>query len=298
MNAIMSQSKHRTLAIGLVTIALSVPCAQAFAPKSELWERWATHSPLAAGTIDHSAWNVFLASNLVSQADGINRIAYAKVSEADRKRLDDYLSSLSALRISEFSRDEQRAYWINLYNALTVRTILDHYPVDSIRDISISPGFFSIGPWGKKLIAVEGEEVSLDDIEHRILRPIWKDPRIHYAVNCASLGCPKLMPRAFTASNSDELLEQGARDFINSAHGARFDSDARLTASSIYDWFQEDFGDNEAGVIAHLHLYAHPTLKKKLEGIDEVYDFEYDWTLNDVDSARKPKQRRVGSGGR
>ena len=294
----MSQRIRRAVAVGLFAIASFVSCAQAFAPKSTLWERWAAHSPSATDTIDHGVWDDFLATNVVSQADGGNRLAYAKVSEADKKQLDDYLSYLSALRISDFSRDEQRAYWINLYNALTVDVVLDHYPVDSIRDISISPGFFSIGPWGKKLVRIEGEEVSLDDIEHRILRPIWKDPRIHYALNCASLGCPKLMPRAFTASNTDELLDQGARDFINSAHGARFDSDRRLTASSIYDWFQEDFGGDEAGVIAHLGLYARPTLKVKLEGIDEVYDFEYDWTLNDVASARTRKQPRVGSGGR
>ncbi len=160
--------------------------------------------------------------------------------------------------------------------------VLEHYPVETIRAIRISPGFFSIGPWGKKLISVEGEKLSLDDIEHRILRPIWKDPRIHYAVNCASLGCPKLMPRAFTAANTEALLEQGARDFINSYHGARFEADGRLTASSIYDWFQEDFGGSEAGVIAHLRLYARPELESKLERISDVYDFDYDWSLNDA----------------
>ena len=176
-------------ALGLFAIASCVPgAAHAFAPKSELWERWAAHVPSATATIHHGEWDAFLANNLVSHADGVNRIAYAKVSEADRKRLQDYLSALSAVSISEFSRDEQRPYWINLYNALTVNVVLEHYPVDSIRDISISPGWFSIGPWKKKLIQVEGEEISLDDIEHRILRPIWKDPRIHYAVNCACPG--------------------------------------------------------------------------------------------------------------
>ncbi len=282
----MRQPIHRAFAIGLFAVALCVPRAEAFAPKSELWERWAAHSPSASRTIDHREWDAFLAANVVPQADGVNRIAYANVSGADRKRLDDYLSSQSAVHISDFSRDEQRAYWINLYNALTVDVVLEHYPVDSIRDISISPGFFSIGPWGKKLIRIEGEEISLDDIEHRVLRPIWKDPRIYYAVNCASLGCPKLMPRAFTGSNTEALLDQGAMDFINSAHGARFDSDTRLIASSIYDWFQEDFGADEAGVITHLRLYARPALKAKLEGVAEVYDFDYDWTLNDVAAAR------------
>ena len=90
------------------------------------------------------------------------------------------------------------------------------------------------------------------------------------------------MPRAFTAANTEALLEQGAREFINSYHGARFESDNRLTASSIYDWFQEDFGDSETGVIAHLRLYAQPALRAKLDAVTEVYDFDYDWTLNDA----------------
>ena len=281
--------------VGVLTLASWTLGA---APQSELWERWTTHSPSATATIDHGPWDVFLKKNLVSPTDDINRIAYGKVSEADKQRLEGYLSALSAVPISDFSRDEQRAYWINLYNALTVGVVLEHYPVDSIRDISISPGFFTLGPWKKKLTRVEDEELSLDDIEHRILRPIWKDPRIHYAVNCAALGCPKLMAHAFTASNTEEFLDGGAIAFINSDYGARIDSDSRLIASSIYDWFQDDFGGNEAGVIAHLRVYAHPGLEGKLEGITEVYDFEYDWTLNDVVAAQKPQQRRAGSGQR
>jgi len=281
--------------LALVSCALRVDAA---APVSDLWERWAAHSPSAGSIIDHTGWDAFLAENLVSGKGDISRIAYGKVSEAGKKRLDDYLSDLSAIAISNYARDEQRAYWINLYNALTVDVVLDHYPVDSIRDIAISPGFFTVGPWKKKLVRVEGEELSLDDIEHRILRPLWKDPRIHYAVNCASQGCPALMSRAFTASNTEEFLHRGAVAFINSKHGARVNSDARLIASSIYDWFQDDFGGDEAGVIAHLSTYAHPELAEKLAGISEVYKFDYDWTLNDVVVVSKPPQRRVGSGQR
>jgi hypothetical protein len=260
----------------------------AFVPEPDLWERWTAHSPSQTAIIDHSAWDAFLEQYLVVRPSGVNRVAYAQVSSANKKRLDAYLTSLSAVPISDFSRDEQRAYWINLYNALTVKVVLDHYPVDSIRDISISPGFFSIGPWKKKLVRVEGEEISLDDIEHRILRPIWKDPRIHYALNCASLGCPNLMPKAFTATNTEEFLDKGARDFINSPHGVRFVTDTGLTVSSIYDWFQVDFGDSEIGVIDHLRLFAHPALAAKLKGVNEIDDFQYDWTLNSLLPAQSP----------
>jgi hypothetical protein len=280
---LVSRSTRRVLVTGALAIVLCIPRAEAlFAPKADLWERWTAHSETSTDSIDHSAWDAFLVKYLVAHSDGVNRVAYARVSDEDKAGLEDYLSSLSATRISDFSRDEQRAYWINFYNALTVDVVLDHYPVDTIRAIDISPGFFSIGPWGKKLVRVEGEELSLDDIEHRILRPICRDPRIHYSVNCAALGCPKLMPTAFTSKNGEALLEQGARDFINSYHGARFDSKGRLTASSIYGWFQEDFGGDETGVIEHLRQYAYPALEAKLDGATEVYDFEYDWKLNDA----------------
>ena len=92
-----------------------------------------------------------------------------------------------------------------------MKVVLDHYPVDGIRDIDISPGLFAGGPWDKKLVEIEGDDVSLNDIEHRILRPIWRDPCIHYAVNCASIGCSNLRPTAFTAANAERCLRQPRR---------------------------------------------------------------------------------------
>jgi len=265
------------------------------APKADLWERWTAHAPNAAATIDHDPWDAFLARYVQEHADGVNRIPYARVTPEDKTSLEAYLARLSDVRISEYSRDEQLPYWINLYNALTVKVVLDHYPVASIREISISPGFFSVGPWKKKLVRVEGEELSLDDIEHRILRPIWKDPRIHYAVNCAAIGCPNLMQRAYTAANAEAALERGARDYVNHPRGARLEGGSRLVVSSIYEWFQEDFGGTEAGVIAHLRRYADPELDAELAQVDAIRDDEYDWALNDAEPVREPHDRRAGS---
>ncbi|MDZ7759199.1 MAG: DUF547 domain-containing protein [Desulfovermiculus sp.] len=176
------------------------------------------------------------------------------------------------------SKESQKPFWINLYNALTIQLVLEHYPVDSIKDISF--GFLSFGgPWKEKLVTVEGQELSLNDIEHRILRPIWKDPRIHYGVNCASMGCPNLQPEAFTAQNTEDLLEKGAREYINHPRGASIEG-GRLVVSSIYEWFQEDFGGNDAGMIEHLMQYAEPEFKEKLQGFDDIDDDRYDWSLN------------------
>ena len=251
------------------------------APKAVLWERWTAHEPESDGMIDHGAWADFLEGYLVTGSDGVNRVAYGKVTPEDAAALDGYIENLSKVAISDYARPEQMAYWINLYNALTVQVILDHLPVDSIRDIDISPGLFSDGPWGKKLITIEGEKVALDDVEHQILRPIWKDPRIHYAVNCASIGCPNLQPVPFEASMLDRQLDDAAIEFVNHPRAVEL-RDGRLIVSSIFDWFQEDFGNNDQGVIAHLKAFAAPELAMKLEGVSDIYDHGYDWRLNDV----------------
>ena len=117
---------------------------------------------------------------------------------------------MRGIAISNYNRAEQKAYWINVYNAVTVDVILSRYPVASMRDINISPGFLARGPWGAKLFSVEEEKLSLDDIEHRILRPIWKDNRVHYALNWASLGSPNLQPAAFTAQNTEVAVGKGS----------------------------------------------------------------------------------------
>jgi hypothetical protein len=255
--------------------------AASAAPEAQLWARWAAHDEDSKWTLDHGAWDSFLRENVKPSADGINRVAYGKVTAADKAKLQSYLQKLQATAISKYPRAEQRAYWINLYNAETIKIVLDHYPVESILKISISPGLFAKGPWGKKLLKVEGEELALDDIEHRILRPLWKDPRTHYSVNCASLGCPNLAMRAYTPANTEELIEAGARAYVNHPRGAHVAS-GKLQVSSIYKWFKADFGGDDAGVIAHLKKYAEPKLAAQLAGIQSIDGDSYDWSLNDL----------------
>lgn len=261
------------------------------APSAELWERWTAHDPASQIQLDHGAWTRFLTRYVSARPDGINVVDYGGVSRADKSALADYIDALAAVRVSDLNRKEQFAYWVNLYNALTVIVILDAYPVESIRDIDISPGLFSNGPWGKKLVTIEGEKVSLDDIEHKILRPIWQDPRIHYAVNCASIGCPNLQLQAFTADNTEAFLEAGAVDYINHPRGAEVVR-GKLVVSSIYDWFEDDFGGNDAGVIAHLRQYAKPDLKQALQGVSRVSDDRYEWDLNSSVKVAKAKKKR------
>lgn len=259
-------------------LALAAPDARA-APKAELWPRFERHLAGSSETLDHSLWDRILRTYLKPGPDGVNRFAYGAVSSGDRDLLASYIDVLGRTDIDQLDRPEQLALWINLYNALTVKIVLDRFPVASIRDINISPGLFSRGPWGRKLVRVGGEDLSLDDIEHRILRPIWRDPRIHYAVNCASIGCPNLRGEAYRAARIEAQLDEQARAFVNHPRGASVD-DGRLVVSSIYVWFQEDFGGTDATVIAHLRSHAAPELAAKLAEVGKIDDHRYDWKLN------------------
>ncbi len=250
------------------------------APRAELWERWTAEDAASTVTIDHAAWDGFLRRYVAMLADGSTGLRYAAVTSDDRKALETYIDTLSRIPISQHARNEQLAYWINLYNALTIKVVLDHYPVASIRDIKLSGGFLSSGPWEAKLIAIEGEEISLNDIEHRIIRPIWRDPRVHYVLNCASIGCPNLAGKAYTAALDDDL-DRAAVTFINSPRGVRV-SGGQVTASRIYDWFYGDFGGTDDAVFQHIVHFASPELRAALAPIGKITDVAYDWGLNDA----------------
>lgn len=265
---------------GLVLISTAETLA---APKANLWARWTAHDPKSTAVIDHAAWDAFLKKYIVIGPEGVNRLPYGRIAAGDRRNLDAYIDRLAGLRIGTYRRSEQLAYWINLYNALTIQLILRSYPVASILDIKISPGWLSVGPWGKKFLRIEGEEVSLDDIEHRILRPIWRDNRVHYGVNCASIGCPNVAKSAYTGATVNTALTRAAKSYINGDRGVNFDG-GDLYVSSIYKWFVADFGGNAKGVIAHLKKFAGPGLASKLAKADDISGYQYDWSLNETSS--------------
>ena len=240
-------------------------------------EVFAAYDEQSARTADHSAWDGLIGRYLDSEhPSGVNRFDYAAVSPGDRRVLDEYLDEMQSLSPASLNRDEQMAYWFNLYNALTVRVILDHYPVASIRDISL-PGSRG-GPWKAALVTVEGRPLSLDNIEHDILRPLWGDPRIHYAVNCASIGCPDLAPRAYRGAILEEMLDEAARSYINHPRGVSSDG-RRLTLSSIYSWYKEDFGNREE-LYAHLLRYADGETAEAVRASKGRPRYRYDWALN------------------
>ena len=267
---------RRTALFGIAAAATLASLPALAAPASSLIDpHWQQSG--AGGDVDHSPWAGFLSRHVRPGGNGVNLVNYAGVGPGDRQALKAYIASLEAARPTGMNRDAAMAYWINLYNAKTVDIILDNYPVQSIRDIG--GGFFSPGPWDDKVTTVEGRSLSLNDIEHGILRPIWGDPRIHYAVNCASMGCPNLMAQPFTSGNLAGMLDQAARAYVNHPRGASVEN-GRLVVSSIYDWYKSDFGGTDAGVIAHLRQYAGGPLAAALGSVSAISDDRYDWSLN------------------
>ena len=241
----------------------------------------------AQSQISHQAWDRFLQTYTKLGNDGIVRVDYAAVNEQDKQKLDAYIKDLGDRDASQYTRNAQLAYWINLYNALTVSVILDHYPVDSIRDIK--KGLIDVGPWDEKRVVAGGRELSLYDIENGIVRPLWPDdPRTHYALNCAAIGCPNLAQTAYTAGNIMQRLEEKAKLYVNSPRGVSIAEDGDLTVSKIYNWYRNDFGRSDEIIINHLRQYADPDLKTALDQSGKINHYVYDWSLNDTSALSQP----------
>ncbi|WP_253705280.1 DUF547 domain-containing protein [Endozoicomonas ascidiicola] len=257
----------------LFSVAFSVNTQAAQA--SEYWAVWDGGDEGFRKTVNHQNWQDILDEYLVVHSAG-NTFRYQAVSQADREKLKDYLSRLSTVEPLSYSKAEQKAFWINLYNALTVDLILKNYPLESITDIG---PWYRFGPWDEKVITVAGLPLTLNDIEHRILRPLWEDNRIHYAVNCASMGCPDLSPQVFTAANTEQLLDKLADRFVSQEKGVTW-IDGRLVLSRIYEWYEVDFVDKD-GVLLHLQKYARPDTAKKIKSHTGIVKYRYDWRLNE-----------------
>ncbi len=264
---------------------------------------WAVLATLGAGTVHaqgagfdhaHAAWTALLRKHVRLLRGGqATQVAYAGFA-ADRLVLKSYLDSLSAVAPATFAgwgRAERQAFLINAYNAFTVELILTKYPdLKSIKDL----GSLLSNPWKPKWIPLLGGKVSLDDIEHAMLRKRgdYDDPRVHFAVNCASIGCPALREEAFVAARLDAQLDEQTLRFMSDRTRNRFNAPlGRLELSKIFDWYGEDFRLGHRG-IASLPAFAAryteqladaPADRERVRGAKlDIAFTDYDWALNDA----------------
>lgn len=246
-------------------------------PSPKLNTFWVDNEPNSGLHLDHSAWQKILDEYLVvDHPSGINRFDYDRVTQQDKLQLAAYISYIAQFDPRQLSKVEQKAMWLNLYNVLVIAALLNQKSVrniDSIRRVGSDAG-----PWKTSMLKIVTQNISLDVIEHNILRPIWNDPRIHFGLNRATLGSANLQSRVFTHENIELLLDQATSKYINSPRGVSF-SENRLVLSTIFNWYSSDFGGGIANVKKFLSKYATPELVIRIARSRRVR-YRYDWDLN------------------
>lgn len=211
---------------------------------------------------DHSLWNELLQAHV-----NVHGMVDYQGMKAD-ERLPKYIAALGAAHPEKgWLREEQMVFWINAYNAFTVKLIVDNYPQQSITDLK--------EPWQMLIVKLKGKTYTLDQVENEVLRPQFNDPRIHYALNCASFSCPPLYFKAFMAEELEQQLEHVAHAFINDPKRNQLGSE-QAEISRIYEWYASDF-EVDGGVIAHINKYARGAVSPKAN----ITFMEYDWKLNE-----------------
>jgi hypothetical protein len=243
-------------------------------------------TPAAAFDHSHATWTGLLQKHVLLLQDGkASRVSYGGMAQ-DRAALRDYLRSLSAVNERDFtawSRPEQMAFLINAYNAYAVEKILTRYPkIGSIWDF----GRFFGNPFRDSFFTLLGARMSLDDIEHGLLRRRYGDPRVHYAVNCASVSCPMLREEAYTGAQLENQLEEQARRFLSDRSRNRLRGN-RLEVSKIFEWFRDDFEPLERYFARYAAALADdPAEQEKIAARSLAITFlDYDWSLNDSRSS-------------
>lgn len=223
--------------------------------------------------VDHSAYDRLL-KKYVNEKGLVNYKGF----KSEEKAFNAYLDMLSKNPpAASWSKNEQMAYWINAYNAYTIRLILDHYPVKSIKDIGSKIKIpFVTTPWAAKFFTIGDDKMSLDNIEHGTLRKKFDDPRIHFALVCASISCPRLRNEAYTAAKLDAQLDDQGRDFLNNPTKNKISKD-EAQLSNYFNWYKGDWNDNGQSVEKWVNKYSTTKITDKTK-IDFL---PYNWNLNE-----------------
>nr|WP_293837481.1 DUF547 domain-containing protein [uncultured Arsenicibacter sp.] len=227
--------------------------------------------PTAA--VDHSAYDRLL-KKYVNEKGLVNYKGF----KSDEKVFNDYLAMLSKNPpAASWSKNEQMAYWINAYNAYTIRLILDHYPLKSIKDIGSKIKIpFVTTPWAAKFFTIGGDKMSLDNIEHGTLRKKYNDPRIHFALVCASISCPRLRNEAYMADKLDAQMDDQGRDFLNNPSKNKIGKD-EAQLSNYFNWYKGDWNKNGQSVVKWVNKYSDTKISDKTA----ITYLDYNWNLNE-----------------
>ncbi len=265
------------MAASVAACALIVLSQQAGA-REPLGKKWAGNSYVSMDQIDHQRYDALLRKYV--DGDGYVNYRAWHASSEDRAALREYLNQLSRASASlRASRGSEFAFWINAYNAVTLEGILREYPTDSIRNHTSKLGGYNL--WKDLPLLVGGKEYSLNTMEHQVLRKMG-DPRIHFAIVCASVGCPRLLNEAYVAANLEQQLSTNTRDFFSRRQNFMVDSRGTMHVSSILDWFGSDFGKSQAERFRYLRPYLPAAAQRVAVSPQAKVKYQdYNWSLND-----------------
>ncbi len=249
------------------------------ARKVVLGRNWPVTELISIDEIDHRDWDRLLQLFV----DEVGNVDYAgwKESPPDVEALDNYLTALSRAEPErESSREARISFWINAYNALTIRGILREYPTAVVQNLASKPGRFDL--WSDLLLHVGSADYSLGKIEHQLLRPL-REPRIHFAIVCGSRGCPRLLNRAYMTGDLEQQLRQNSRTFFADPQKLEYDpSTGQLRLSPILKWYAKDFGESEADLLESIKPYLPDGMDRQIRSTDVQTDYlDYDWSLNE-----------------
>jgi hypothetical protein len=232
----------------------------------------------AKGEPSYAVWNTLL-ERYYNPATGMN---YAALKARDLPALQNLRNVLGRVDVQSLSRDQQLAYWINLYNINSTAIVAEKYPIESIRDLSTDP-IIRLNVFDKKVVPFGNGKISLNDVENKYIREGFRDARIHFAINCAAKSCPPIRKEAFVGARVQAQLDDQARTFLNGPLGMRI-SGKTVRVTKVMDWFEKDFTNWAGGNASFLRKYASPENRKKLDAAGKELDIEYldyDWSVND-----------------
>lgn len=239
--------------------------------------------PAAADAPDYKKWQELLAK-YYEPAKGLN---YKALKAQDKATLDRLRQQMAQVDVGALSSKDRLAYWINLYNINIVGVVVDNYPVESIRDISTDP-VIRLNVFKKDIVKTKAGPISLNDVENDKIRAVFKDPRIHFAINCAAESCPPIRPEPYVGAKLDQQLDDQARKFLNGPNGVRIEKDGQelaLHVTKIMDWFADDFENWGGGRVAFLRKYLPADKQKQIDAARGKVELEFDdysWKLNDT----------------
>lgn len=250
------------------------------APKAELIKFWDDSEPLSSMLANHDAWQEILTAYVDDQhPSGINRFDYSAVTASDARKLKEHLVAVQKLEPRQLNSNEAKAYWINMFNAILVDKIVDAYQSGSSRAVKriLNGGLRSSG-WGDDVAEILMQSISLNDIEHGILRPIWKDSRIHFALSAGTVGGANIQKTAFSGDNVEELLEKARVEFFQHPRSVRIKGN-RVILNTVFEWYASDFASNKKALLAYIRENVSEEKRRMMQGRSKIR-YDYSWDLN------------------